>query len=68
MSANNYVRIRPVAVENRTTEKQYQVETGDMESEGTDLLTYADKLETAIRYANKYMEDNEVEYGLQVIV
>ena len=62
MSADNYIRIR------KTPDMGWEVE--ELTAEGvpiTDLGEWAD-LESAIRAANAYMEENDVEFGLDIEV
>lgn len=62
MSADNYLKIY------KTKDTSWQVE--ERSTEGhlmTNLGEWAD-LESAIKAANEYQEENEVEYGLQIQV
>ncbi len=60
MSVNNLIKIF-------YRKPSYFVEEADAETGYGKIIGNAKKLEKAVRIANKYMETNEVEYGLHII-
>jgi hypothetical protein len=61
MSANNQLRIW-----NRGNE--WCISEDDVDTGKGILLAVKKSLEEAIKFANKYQEDNEIEYGLDVSI
>ena len=59
MSANNQLLIKK-------TKQGYIVKDVCVEGGTGEIIFVAQNLETAIRKANKYMEENIVEYGLNI--
>lgn len=62
MSANNQIIIQKLG-------EKYSVSEIDVDCGGGYFITddHFETLEEAIKAANKYMEENEVEYGLNII-
>jgi hypothetical protein len=59
MSANNFVRII-------SRNGKYEIADVDADGCGAIKIGKADTLEESIRIANKYQDENEVEYGLDI--
>ena len=59
MSANNQILIKK-------TKQGYIVKDVCVEGGTGEIIFVAQNLETAIKKANKYMEENIVEYGLSI--
>ena len=59
MSANNQILIKK-------TKQRYIVKDICIEGGTGEIIFVAQNLETAIKKANKYMEENIVEYGLSI--
>ena len=70
MSANNLMHVFPHLIGDEKVKTKWCVEEQDAETGSTlnDLGDQFPTLEIAIGAANAYMEENEVEYGLQVDV
>lgn len=56
MSANNFLKI----------EKDYTIKECDADTFYCSKIAKGKSLRDAIKIANKYMEENEVEYGLRI--
>ena len=61
MSANNQILIKK-------TKQGYIVKDICIEGGTGEIIFVAQNLETAIKKANKYMEKNIVEYGLNILI
>lgn len=62
MSANNEIYIR----KNNNIWEIFDRDVDDNIEEDAVNLGWAESLEVAVKKANKYMETNEVEYGLNI--
>lgn len=61
MSANNQILII-------ARNGKYEVSDVDVDGCGSNHIETTDTLESAIRSANRYLDENEVEYGLKICI
>lgn len=71
ISANNEVIIRRLTngrYDIRDVDVEVSAESGVEDATNEKIATDVDGLDNAVEIANKYMEDNIVEYGLNIII